>query len=102
MSGHKNFEKLGRITARRLGGEIDPETGDLYRDADGKPVWNRKPKETPVYTDQEGELVIEPYSGVNHRANIIMCCLTLGAWLPIYGLMWLIHGSRKRRVVVRH
>lgn len=50
---------------------------------------------------EQPQLVIEPYGGVNHRLNIVMCVLTCGLWLPIYAIVWLIHGNRKRRIVER-
>jgi hypothetical protein len=46
-------------------------------------------------------VIVEPYGGINHRANIVMCFITLGVWIPVYGILWLIHGSRKRRIVER-
>jgi hypothetical protein len=52
-------------------------------------------------SESEKQLVIEAYGGINHRANIVMCFVTLGVWIPVYGILWLIHGSRKRRIVER-
>jgi hypothetical protein len=52
-------------------------------------------------TAPEPQVIVEPYGGINHRANIVMCFITLGVWIPVYGILWMIHGSRKRRIVER-